>query len=444
MHDDLAAAVDAMFPAIRADLEALIRIPSVSAPGFDPGEMRRSAEFTADLLRSAGYHGVRFIEYGTAHPAVYAELPGPEGSPTVLMYAHHDVQPPGPSEEWDTDPFVPTERDGRLYGRGSSDDKCGVVTHAAIARLFDGKPPVTIKLFIEGEEEIGSPNLAAFIVDQADLLAADVIVIADSGNWRIGTPALTTSLRGLISAFVEVQVLESGIHSGQFGGAIPDALTILTRVLSGLHDAQGNVAVPGLLSYDSPALDLTEEELRAQSGMLPEAQLIGSGTLTSRLWSKPAAAVLALDAPPVAKAINQLIPKAKAKVSVRLAPGDDPGRAMDALVSHLEAQPAWGAKVTVTPYEKGQPFRLEGDDPRVRAFRTGFETAWGRPPVDVGMGGSIPFVAVFHETFPDAAILLTGAADPECRAHGPNESQHLDELRRFVLAEAVALRELGA
>lgn len=443
MHDDLTAAVDAMFPAIRADLEALIRIPSVSLAGFEGAEMQRSADFTADLLRQAGYQGVRQLQYGSAPPAIYAELPGPEGAPTVLMYAHHDVQPPGPAEDWDSDPFTPTERDGRLYGRGSSDDKCGIVTHAAIARLFDGKPPVTIKLFIEGEEEIGSPNIAAFIVDQADLLAADVIVIADSGNWRIGTPALTTSLRGLISAFVEVQVLESGIHSGQFGGAIPDALTILTRVLSGLHDDEGNVAVPGLLSYDSPALDLTEEELRAQAAMLPEAHLIGSGTLTSRLWSKPAAAVLAIDAPPVSRSINQLIPKAKAKVSVRLAPGDEPDRAMQALVAHLEAQPAWGARVTVTPHEKGRPFLLEGDDPRVEAFRTGFEVAWGRPPVDVGMGGSIPFVAVLNEVFPDAAILLTGAADPECRAHGPNESQHLDELRRFVLAEAVSLRELA-
>lgn len=289
---------------------------------------------------------------------------------------------------------------------------------------------------------MGSSHLGEFITTHGAMLAADVIVIADSGNWRVGTPALTVSLRGLISAFVEVRVLESGVHSGQFGGVIPDALTILTRVLASLHDASGNVAIPGLVSEESEPLDLTEAELRSQAGVLPGVQLIGTGSLTSRLWTRPAAAVLAIDAPPVAEAINQLIPRARAKVSVRLAPGDSPARAMQSLVAHLENQPAWGATVTVTPYESGEPFRLAGKDARLDAFRRGFEAAWGRPPVDMGEGGSIPFVAAFSAAYPDAAIVLTGAADPGCRAHGPNESIHLDELRRFVLSEAIALHEL--
>ena len=442
MHADLAAAVDALFPSIQAELEALVRIPSVSAAGYDATQLRRSADATADLLRRHGFGGVRMLELPGAHPAVYGEIAGPPGAPTVLLYAHHDVQPPGPDSEWDHAPFEPLVRNGRLLGRGSSDDKCGVVTHAAVARLLGPNPPVSIKVFVEGEEEVGSTHLAELITTHGALLAADVIVIADSGNWRVGVPALTTSLRGIISAFVEVKVLASGVHSGQFGGAVPDALTILTRVLASLHDADGNVAIPGLVAGETDPLDLTEAELRSQAGMLPGVELIGTGSLTSRLWTRPAAAVLAIDAPPVAEAINQLIPRARAKVSVRLAPGDSPQKAMQSLVSYLESRPAWGAQVKVIPYETGEPFRLGGDDPRHEAFRTGFAAAWGRPAVDIGVGGSIPFVAAFSAAFPDAAIVLTGAADPECKAHGPNESIDLDELRRFILAEAIALREL--
>lgn len=443
MHADLAAAVEALFPSIQAELEALVRIPSVSAAGYDAAQVRRSAEASADLLRRHGFEGVRMLELPGAHPAVYGEIAGPPGAPTVLLYAHHDVQPPGPDSEWDHAPFEPIVRQGRLLGRGSSDDKCGVVTHAAVARLLGPQPPVNLKVFVEGEEEVGSTHLAQFIATHGALLAADVIVIADSGNWRVGVPALTTSLRGIISAFVEVRVLASGVHSGQFGGAVPDALTILTRVLASLHDADGNVAIPGLISGETDPLDLTEEELRSQAGVLPGVELIGTGSLTSRLWTRPAAAVLAIDAPPVAEAINQLIPRARAKVSVRLAPGDSPERAMQSLVSYLESRPAWGAQVTVTPYESGEPFRLGGGDPRHEAFRTGFAEAWGRPAVDIGVGGSIPFVAAFSAAYPDAAIVLTGAADPECKAHGPNESIDLDELRRFILSEAIALRELA-
>ncbi len=443
MHADLAAAVDTIFPAIRAELDALIRIPSVSAAGYDPTQVRRSADATADLLRRYGFGGVRLLELEGAHPAVYGEIAGPAGAPTVLLYAHHDVQPPGPDSEWVTAPFEPVERSGRLHGRGSSDDKCGIVTHAAVASLLGPNPPVSLKVFVEGEEEIGSSHLAEFIGTHGTLLASDVIVIADSSNWRVGTPALTTSLRGLISAFVEVKVLKSGVHSGQFGGAVPDALTILTRVLATLHDAVGNVAIPGLVSEETDPLDLTEAELRSQAGVLPGVEMIGTGSLTARLWTRPAAAVLAIDAPPVAEAINQLIPRARAKVSVRLAPGDSPARAMQSLVDHLESQPAWGATVTVTPFESAEPFRLGGADPRHDAFRRGFAEAWGRPPVDIGVGGSIPFVAAFSAAYPAAAIVLTGAADPECQAHGPNESVDLGELRRFILAEAIALRELA-
>ena len=444
MHDDLKAAVDDLLPSLRTDLEALVRIPSVSAPDFDAAEVRRSAEKTAEILRHAGYQDVRLLDHADAHPAVFGEVAGPPGAPTVLLYAHHDVQPPGENDGWDTAPFEPVERDGRLFARGASDDKCGVVAHAATLQAFAGKPPVGLKVFIEGEEEIGSAHLPGFLGKFGDLLAADVIVIADSGNWRVGVPALTTSLRGLVSVKVEVQVLEVGVHSGQFGGALPDALTVLCRILASLHDANGEVAIPGLVSGDADPLDLTEEELRSQAGALPGVELLGKGTLTSRIWMKPAAAVLAIDAPPVSKAINQLVPKATAKVSVRLAPGDSTERGMASLVAHLEAQPAWGAKVTVTPWERGEPFALGGENARVGAFRTAFAEAWGREPVDIGVGGSIPFVAAFSAAYPEAAILLTGAADPTSRAHGPNESLDLEDWRKSIVAQAIAMRLLGA
>jgi cysteinylglycine-S-conjugate dipeptidase len=444
MNDELSAAVDDLFPELLAALESLVRIPSVSLPGLDPAPVRQSAAATAELLTRCGYRDVRLLEAGDAHPAVFGELPGPPGTPTVLLYAHHDVQPPGPDAEWHLSPFEPVERDGRLHGRGTADDKCGIVAHAAMALLFGEDPPVTIKVFVEGEEEIGSPNLARFLADHGSLLASDVIVIADSSNWRVGVPAITTSLRGLVSVRIDVEVLAAGVHSGMFGGALPDALTILTRVLASLHDHRGVVAVPGLVAEDADPLDLTEDELREQAGAIPGVELIGEGSLTSRLWTRPAVAVLAIDAPPLSAAINQLVPRASAKVSLRIAPGDDPSRAMDALIEHLAGQPAWGARVTVTPMESGEAFALGTGNGRVEAFRDAMRETWGVEPVDMGVGGSIPFVAAFSEAYPDAAILLVGASDPTSSAHGPNESVDLDDLRKLVLAQARALQSLGS
>ncbi len=431
-------------PELRNDLEALIRIPSVSSAHFDPLEVRRSAEKTAELLEKAGFDEVRLLELEDAHPAVYGHRRGPEGAPTVVLYAHHDVQPAGDAAEWTVDPFEPMERDGRLYGRGSSDDKAGIIVHIGAVRAFGGDLPVTVKVFVEGEEEIGSTHLDAFLNEYGELLASDVIVIADSSNWRVGEPALTTSLRGLVSVLVEVRTLEAGVHSGMFGGVIPDALTTLSRVLAGLHDAEGNVAVAGLVTGTTTELDLTEEELRSQAGALESVEFIGTGSLTDRLWMKPAISVLALDAPAVDEAINQLVPVARAKVSMRIAPGQDAGAAMEALVAHIEQQPAWGAKVTVTPHESGDAFALSTDDSRVQAFSEAFADAWEHDVVEMGVGGSIPFVAAFSEAYPEAAILLTGVADPTSRPHGPDESLDLEELRRGILAEAIALRNLAS
>ena len=370
-------------------------------------------------------------------------MPAPPGAPTVLLYAHHDVQPPGPASLWDGDPFAPLEQDGRLYGRGSSDDKSGIVSHYGALLAHGGRPPVGVKVFVEGEEEIGSPNLPAFLAAYSDLLAADVIVIADSGNCRTGQPTLTTSLRGLADYVIEVQTLEFGVHSGGFGGALPDALTVLSRTLATLHDDQGRVAIAGLVSEDADPLDLTEAEFRHEAGAVDSVELIGEGTITSRLWTRPAVAVLAIDAPRVQEAINQLVPSARAKVSLRLGPGDDPDRAMDALSAHLEANVPWGAKVTVTRGSGGEPFSLDTTSRAYDAFRVALELGYGKPSVEVGGGGSIPFVAALSHAYPDASILLTGAGDPLSRAHGPNESVDLADLESSTLAEAIALHLLA-
>jgi len=443
MYNDLATAVHDGFPRARAELEELVRIPSVSAPDFDPAQVRRSAEKVAELLESSGFSDVRLLEIEGAHPAVYGEIPAPAGAPTVLLYAHHDVQPPGPDEEWDTTPFEPVEHDGRLFGRGTADDKCGIVMHLAAVRAFGGDLPVGVKIFMEGEEEIGSANLEAYLEANKELLTSDVIVIGDAGNWREGVPALTTSLRGLVDCTLEVRTLESAIHSGMFGGPIPDAITVMSRIIATLHDERGNVAVEGLVSGSAGGLDLTEDELRMQAGTVDGLQLTGDGDLTDRIWLKPAIAVLAVDAPPISEAINQLVPVARAKISMRIVPGQDPQAALDALTAHLEAAVPWGAQVTVTPGTLGSAFALETDDTASAAFKEAFGIAYGNATVEIGMGGSIPFVAAFKEAYPGASILLTGVMDPESRIHGPNESQSLADLEHGILGEAIALRMLG-
>ncbi len=445
-HADLTAAVTAAFPAARAALERLVRIPSVGAEGPDTPAMREAAEAAAEMLRSVGFDSARLLEVPGVAPAVYAERPGPAGAPTVLLYAHYDVQPVGDLSLWTATPFDPVERGGRLYGRGASDDKAGIATHlAALAALQACGPlPVGVRVFFEGEEEQGSPHLGAFLEAHGHLLEADVIVVADSEHWRAGEPALTTSLRGIVDCEVEVRTARAAVHSGQFGGAIPDAISALARLLSTLHDDAGRVAIAGLVRAGTAPVDEDEAHLREAAGMLPGTQFIGEGPLSARLWLQPAVSVLALDAPRISEAVNALVPVARAKVSVRLAPGQDPGTAMDALVSHLESHAPWGAQVTVTRGSMSSPFRLDTSSTAAEAFRIGLAEAWGRPPVEIGVGGSIPLVAALADAQPDAAILLTGVGEPLSRIHGPDESQDLEELRRGALAEAIALRLIGS
>lgn len=440
-HTDLRAAVDERFELTARRLAGLVSIPSVSAFPDHAAEVRRSAETVRAMAIEAGFGDVQLLEVEGAPPAVFGQIEAPPGAPTVMLYAHHDVQPAG--EGWSTRPFAPVERQGRLYGRGTADNKCGVVMHLAAVEAHGGRPPVGVKLFVEGEEEVGSAHLAAFLRTYGDLLDADIIVIADSGNWRSGTPTFTTSLRGLVDATVELRTLESPVHSGVYGGLFPDALTALCRLLGTLHHPDGSVAVADLKVFEGAGLPLTEAEARRLAGALDGVDILGTGSLTDKMWHLPAVSVLAIDAPPVDQAINALIPAARAKVSVRIPPGQDPDEAMEALVDHLERNAPWGAQVTVTPGERARAFALDSSGPAHEAFREAFELAWGTAAVKMGVGGSIPFVAAFSDAYPDASVIMLGVSDERSSWHGPDENVDLEELRRGCFGEAVALRLLG-
>ena len=441
---DLVTAVTDVLPGARADLERLVRIPSIWADPAHADDTRRSADAVAALARDAGGQDVRIIAADGGAPAVVAHWPAPPGAPTVLLYAHHDVQPTGGDDLWTSPPFEPTERDGRLYGRGAADDKAGVMTHLAVLRAYAGRPPVGVTLFVEGEEESGSPTLTALLREHRDALACDVIVIADSANPAVDVPGLTTSLRGLVDVTVEVAMLERQAHSGVFGGPVGDALTALCRTLATLHDARGDVAVPGLVTGSTDAPGSRRGHLPRRRRPAARRQLIGTGSVAERSWLKPAVAVLGIDAPRTDAVANVLLPRARAVVSMRLAPGDDAAKAQRALAEHLESHVPWGATVTVTPGRGiAEPFSLDTSGAAYDAARRAFSTAYGTAVVESGLGGSIPFIAEFARTFPGAAVLVTGVGDPASRWHGIDESLHLEMFGRGALAEALLLAELA-
>ncbi|MDO5494814.1 MAG: dipeptidase [bacterium] len=446
--DELRARVDSEFEGILEDLKALVRIPSVSAVSFDQTTLDASAAEVADLFRAAGLE-VRITsspaEDGTpGRPAVLGRRDGEEGAPVVLLYAHHDVQPPGAVEDWDQeDPFEPEVRGERMYGRGAADDKAGIAAHLGAIRALGEHLRAGVRVFIEGEEEVGSPSFVPFLRDHHDELAADLALVLDSSNWKVGTPALTTTLRGLVEAQVEVRVTDHALHSGMFGGPILDAPTLMCRLLATLHDEAGNVAVSGLAGYDDAALEYPEEDFRADTGLLPGAHLAGSGSLTARLWTKPAISIVGFDATSVAKRSNTIQPTCRAALSLRIAPGEDPARAYGLLEEHLQANAPLGAQVTVTRGELGPAFRSPSDSEAMRLARWAMSTAWGTDAVETGIGGSIPFIADLAREFPDAEVLVTGIEDPDSRAHSGNESLHLGELKGAMFAEALMLARLS-
>ncbi|MCL8251543.1 dipeptidase [Aeromicrobium fastidiosum] len=440
---DLTARVHDVLPSVLDDLETLVRIPSIWAQPEHHDDVHRSAAEVRRLLTEAGFADARVVEAGGA-PAVIAHHPAPPGAPTVLLYAHHDVQPTGDPDRWTSPPFEPTRRGDRLYARGAADDKAGLAAHLAAFRAHGGNPPVGVTVFVEGEEESGSPSLVALLEQHRDELTADAIVIADSANWAIGVPALTVSLRGMVDCVVTVETLGHAVHSGIWGGVVPDALTTLSRLLATLHDDEGAVAIEGLHHGVAAELEYPEDRFREESSVLPGVGQIGRGSIVQRLWAEPAVSVLGIDATPVATASNTLSPSARAKIGMRVAPGGDAAAHLDALVTHLEQHAPFGAKVTVERGDLGEPFTVDANGPAYDAARSAFRDAWdGTEPVDMGMGGSIPFIAEFARLFPDAAVLVTGVEDPDTRAHGIDEGLHLGEFARVCVAEALLLQRLA-
>lgn len=452
--------LESHFEARVEELIALSRIPSVSAAGFPPEEVRRSAEAVSALLLDSGFDRAEVVELAGAHPYVLGEWlgAGPE-APTLLLYAHHDVQPPGRLSHWKTPAFEPTRgEDNRLYGRGVVDDKAGVVVFAGALRAWlesGQRPPVNLKIVVEGEEEIGSDHLAEFLRAHHERLAADVLVLSDTANLERGLPSLTTSLRGLLNVDVRVKALDHPVHSGMWGGPVPDATIALARILGRLFDDAGQVAIPGF-EADVPALSkkvranlaslpLDPSQFRADVGLVGSAQLIGESAsdIFERLWFRPSLSIVALEGMPLADAGNQLIAEAAARVGIRIAPGQDPAAMRERVTRWLAADPPWGVEVTLESDDAGAGWQIEPEGPAFEAAERALRAGYGRDPVYIGCGGSIPFVAPFAEVLGGVPALLLGLEDPICNAHGENESLDLSDFAKALRAAAHLFSELG-
>ncbi|MFG1925506.1 M20/M25/M40 family metallo-hydrolase [Cryptosporangium sp. NPDC048952] len=410
-----------LMPTLVADLARLVAIPSVAFPGYPPEPVTRAAELTADLLLSSGVPHVELLPIPGQPPTVVGRIPG---SPTVLLYAHYDVQPPGDPAAWTSPPFEPTLRDGALHGRGTADDKGNLAMHLGAIRAWGGRPPVGVTIVVEGQEEYGAGLAAALDAVPPEYLDADVAVIADTGNVRPGVPTLGLSLRGIAEVDVEVCTMDHPVHSGSFGGLAPDALLALIRVLDGLVDEHGAPAVPGLL---------TEDWADRTPIAVPGARVPQLSDSPQRLYAAPALTVIGLDAAPVDNAINVVPPYARARISMRLAPGQDPVRAQDALVTHLERQ---STPVTVTRRAVSGGVRTAADGPGATAAAAALTEAWGVPTIFAADGGSVPFAGALQRVARPPEVVLFGVQDAESGLHGPNERVLLDELAKGVTAEA--------
>jgi acetylornithine deacetylase/succinyl-diaminopimelate desuccinylase-like protein len=440
--------VDQDFAKRIGDLGRLVKIEGIAWDAFDAANLESSAEAVAELLRETGVF--ELVEIRRAEldgipgsPAVVARRQAKNGKPTFLLYAHHDVQPPGNIDDWETPPFEPTLKNGRIYARGAADDKAGIVAHLTaletIRKVLGEDFDLGISVFIEGEEEAGSRTFRPFLNENRDILAADAIVVADSGNWTAEIPALTTTLRGMVSQVIEVSTIDHALHSGMYGGVVPDAMTAMIRLLASLHAPDGSVAVEGLVSGKAAELPYTEAELRRDSGAEEPLELIGSGSILDRIWTKPSITVIGIDGQSVALSSNTLLPKVKAKISMRIAPGDAPERALAALRSHLDTHVPFGGRIEYHEVELGKPFKADSSGWAQSLAETALEAAFENKTALIGIGGSIPFIADLTEVFPNAQILVTGVEDADSRAHSPNESVEVASLKKAMVAEALML-----
>jgi acetylornithine deacetylase/succinyl-diaminopimelate desuccinylase-like protein len=436
--------VPSLMPELRSDLERLVRIPSISGPDAPPGPLQEAHDLIADLLRGAGVAQVETLALPDTAPIVLGTRPAPPGAPTVLLYSHYDVVPAGPEDEWTSPQFEPTERDGGLYGRGTSDSKANVIAHLGALRAWDGEPPVGLTIVIEGQEEVGGGALNGYPRENPELFASDAMLIADMGSVRPGVPTLTVALRGMAMATIEVRTLAGPKHSGQYGGAAPDALIVLLHALASLHDERGDVTVEGLRREEWTGASYSDDEFRELAEVLPGLPLLGSGGLGSRVWSGPAITVTGIDVPSVDNALNAVSPHARAKVNLRVHPAQDAGEAQAALVRHLAALRPFGIALEVTAGETGNGFAAATTGPAYTAARAALAEAWGAETVEVATGGSIPFVNALQAAVPGAEILLLGATDGYSNIHAPDERVLLSELEHAVAAEADFLGRYAA
>ena len=432
---DAAARVAGLMPQLRRDLEELVRIPSVSVPGVIDAPLLEAFELTSKLFAEAGVEVGRLDLPDTA-PVVVGHIPAPPGAPTVLLYSHYDVVPAGDEAQWDSPPFEPTERDGALFGRGAADTKSNIVAHVGALRAWDGRPPVGVRICIEGYEEIGSGALTSYPPTDPDLFRADALIIGDMGSISPGTPTLTTALRGMANVTLEARTLQSGKHSGQYGGAAPDALLALIHAIATLHDQQGNVAIAGLRrnEWDGPAQ--SEEQFRELGTVLDGVPLIGGGGLGSRIWSGPVITVIGIDVPSVDGAVNAVSPHARAVLNVRVHPEQDASEAQAAVIEHLRGARPFGIEIDVQPGPTGNGFSAATTGPAYAAAREAWAAAWGADVLLAGSGGSIPIVSALAGALPDAEALLVGTTDGYANIHGPNERVLLSEFEHAIVAEA--------
>ncbi|MEW2419081.1 dipeptidase [Streptomyces nigra] len=441
----VAETVASLMPRAKAELTELVAFKSVADfDQFPRSESEGAARWVADALRAEGFEDVALLDTPDGTQSVYGYLPGPEGAKTVLLYAHYDVQPPLDEAGWSTPPFELTERDGRWYGRGAADCKGGVIMHLLALRALkaDGGVPVNVKVIAEGSEEMGTGGLERYAEAHPELLKADTIVIGDSGNFRVGLPTVTTTLRGMTMVRVQIDTLAGNLHSGQFGGAAPDALGALIRVLDSLRAEDGSTTVDGLTGGSSwEGLQYDEAQFRADAKVLDGVELIGSGTVADRIWARPAVTVLGIDCPPVVGATPSVQASARALVSLRVPPGVDAAHATKLLQAHLEAHTPWGARVSTEQIGQGQAFRADTTSPAYQAMADAMAVAYpGEEMQYAGQGGSIPLCNTLAGLYPEAEILLIGLSEPEAQIHAVNESVSPQELERLSVTEALFLR----